>query len=360
MRTFLQFSELDSSIYPEDQFISRNLVNVSAIWCWDILNPPETLDSIQTIFPCPVRRVPFIWSSSIASHYSNKKYVIMQLSLDYVGLFDYDKLELLRKVNLSVTKTSKNSNPNAKYYCIATINNRSAKIHNIITDYDMVDHINHYPLDNRFENLSLTNPRENNNHISKILNKKIEKLDNKFNVTIKYLDLNVKFNECKTLSDSKSFDTKNDAYIWLENRIKEIDCKRDYDNDVIEYTKSYEEIMTKYSDNFKWHNNNSNDNSESDNNTNFISNENDHSDNQDTKKLSKFDKYKQFKDIDPDFTMQKYDVNLKSNTISHLKYQDIEYKFCSKCHNWNNITNYDNKSNNNYKHPTILEIMLTF
>ena len=57
-------------------------------------------------------------------------------------------------------------------------------------------------------------------------------------------------------------------------------------------------------------------------------------------KLSKLDKYKQFKNIDPDFTIQKYDINLKSNTISHLTFEEIEYKFCSQCVKWNNITNY--------------------
>ena len=266
-------------------------------------------------------------------NYNNKKYVIMQLSNDYVGLFDFDKLDLLRKINLSVTKTSENSNPNAQYYCLATINNRSAKIHNVITDYNMVDHINHYALDNRFENLSLTNPKENNNNISKILSKKIENINNKYIVTLKYLELNVKFNECKTNIDTTSYDTKDEAYIWLEKRIKEIDSKRDYDPDVIEYTKSYEEIMTKYADNFKWCDNNSSKKSESDKEDSDTEQEPD-------KKLSKSDKYNQFKNIDTNFTIQKYNVNLKSNTISHLTFQDIEYKFCSQCNNWNKLDSY--------------------
>lgn len=282
--------------------------------------------------------------------YNNKTYVIMQLSNGYVGLFDFNKLDLLRKLNLSVTKTSENSNPNAKYYCLATINNRSAKIHNIITDYDMVDHINHYPLDNRFENLSLTNPKENNNYISKILNKKIEQIDNKYCVTLKYLDLNVKFNECKTNIDSQTFDTKSEAINWLDSRIKEIDTKRDYDPDVIEYSKSYEEIMIKYADGFKWCDNDETkdinklkeldikSDTKSEHNLSDKQDIQDIEENtEDNQKLSKLDKYKQFKDIDNDFTIQKYNINLKSNTISHLTYQDIEYKFCSRCNNWNKI-----------------------
>ena len=56
--------------------------------------------------------------------------------------------------------------------------------------------------------------------------------------------------------------------------------------------------------------------------------------------MSKLDKYKQFKEIDNDFTIQKYNINLKSNTISHLTHQDIEYKFCSQCNNWNKLDSY--------------------
>ena len=51
-------------------------------------------------------------------------------------------------------------------------------------------------------------------------------------------------------------------------------------------------------------------------------------------------KYKQFKDIDNDFTIQKYNIDLKSNTINHLTFQDKEYKFCSQCNQWNLIDLY--------------------
>lgn len=73
MRTFLQFSEMDSSVYPESPYRPRNFENVSEVWCWDILNSPETIPSIQTLFPCPIRCVPFIWSSSVADFYSKNK-----------------------------------------------------------------------------------------------------------------------------------------------------------------------------------------------------------------------------------------------------------------------------------------------
>lgn len=73
LRTFVQFSELDYSTYPELPYQPRSFDNVSEIWCWDILNPSETIPSIQTLFPCPIRTVPFCWSPSISTYYSKDK-----------------------------------------------------------------------------------------------------------------------------------------------------------------------------------------------------------------------------------------------------------------------------------------------
>lgn len=71
LRTFLQFTEMDSQLYIESPYVQRSMEGVDEIWCWDILNPPETIPSIQTMFPCPIRRVPFIWSPTVVSHYKN-------------------------------------------------------------------------------------------------------------------------------------------------------------------------------------------------------------------------------------------------------------------------------------------------
>ena len=73
MRTFLQFAEMEATVYIDAAYTPRDMNGVHEIWCWDILNPVETIPSIQTMFPCPIRRVPFIWSSSVASHYSDGK-----------------------------------------------------------------------------------------------------------------------------------------------------------------------------------------------------------------------------------------------------------------------------------------------
>lgn len=73
LRTFLQFTEMDRVVYIESPYVPRSMKGVHEIWCWDLLNPVESLPSIQTLFPCPIRRVPFIWSTALADHISQKK-----------------------------------------------------------------------------------------------------------------------------------------------------------------------------------------------------------------------------------------------------------------------------------------------
>lgn len=73
MRTFMQFTEMDNSSYPEKPYVPHSIKGVDEIWCWDIMNPENTIPSIQTLFPCPIIRVPFIWSPSVVSHYLTNK-----------------------------------------------------------------------------------------------------------------------------------------------------------------------------------------------------------------------------------------------------------------------------------------------
>jgi len=68
LRTFLQFAEMEATVYIDAPYVPRDLTGVHEVWCWDILNPEDTLPSIQTMFPCPVKRVPFVWSPMIAQH----------------------------------------------------------------------------------------------------------------------------------------------------------------------------------------------------------------------------------------------------------------------------------------------------
>jgi GR25 family glycosyltransferase involved in LPS biosynthesis len=73
MRSFMQFTEMDNSVYPEKPYQPRSFKGVDEIWCWDIMNPPDTIPSIQTLFPCPIICVPFIWSPTIVLHYLENK-----------------------------------------------------------------------------------------------------------------------------------------------------------------------------------------------------------------------------------------------------------------------------------------------
>lgn len=62
VRGFVQFSELDKSVYPDSSF-SRSFDGVSEVWVWDVLNSEESLDCLRDLFGCPIRRVPFVWNS---------------------------------------------------------------------------------------------------------------------------------------------------------------------------------------------------------------------------------------------------------------------------------------------------------
>jgi GR25 family glycosyltransferase involved in LPS biosynthesis len=94
LRTFLQFTEMDATVYSEYPYTPRSFQGVHEIWCWDILNPANTIPSIQTLFPCPIRRIPFIWSPSIVNHFSKKH-----------ATYDKDKLWTIR-----VSEKNQNSN----------------------------------------------------------------------------------------------------------------------------------------------------------------------------------------------------------------------------------------------------------
>jgi hypothetical protein len=78
LRTFVQFTEMDSSVYIETPYVRRSFDHVREIWCWDVLNPENTLPSIQTLFPCPLRTVPFIWSPVVAQHFFEDKDVLFR------------------------------------------------------------------------------------------------------------------------------------------------------------------------------------------------------------------------------------------------------------------------------------------
>ncbi len=68
IRGSIAFGEIEQCSYIDDKFY-RNLEGVSAIWVWDLLNSEEDIRPFKTMFPCPVLRVPFIWSPIFLKNY---------------------------------------------------------------------------------------------------------------------------------------------------------------------------------------------------------------------------------------------------------------------------------------------------
>ena len=118
LRTFLQFEEMDASVYSEYPYAPRSFQGVHEVWCWDILNPANTIPSIQTLFPCPIRRIPFIWSPSIVNHFSKKH-----------ATYDKDKLWTIR-----VSEKNQNSNTSSSVLPLVAIREMT-QVHHIPATY---------------------------------------------------------------------------------------------------------------------------------------------------------------------------------------------------------------------------------
>ena len=305
--------------------------------------------------------------------YNKKKYILMQISNNYVTLFDFSKLDILRKVYLNSTKSSMKSNPNTKSYCICNVDNRMGRIHNVITGFEMCDHMNRYPLDNRGENLVLTTSGENNSNRTNISYKKINENNGKYCAKIKWVEN--KGDGFQPMEDSKTFSDLDKAKKWLNDRENTVSTNKICDPYISSLKSSYEEIMKKYAEDFKWcdnddtKNNKDSEDSESENESENESESEDsdsESENENNKiqkkpkkikkiekiekkikkdsednltvNLTKQEKYDLFKKIDKEFSLNKYSINIKCNTLQIIKYNGIEYKFCGSCKSWVNYT----------------------
>ena len=78
-------------------------------------------------------------------------------------------------------------------------------------------------------------------------------IDGKYKCIIKYIAIDPKTKAFCSRTDENSFDTKDEGIKWLNNKTKELDHDISiYDDEVMQLKKSYEDIMTKYGDGFKW------------------------------------------------------------------------------------------------------------
>jgi len=124
----------------------------------------------------------------------------VQLTKDQTMITDIEFLDLCQKYTLVATKSG---HENADYYAAISIGNEIKSYHNYITGFDMVDHINKIPLDNKLINLRDSDHKINNN------NRSINKAGTKTGI------LGVKYDE------------RSDSYV---GRIKQ---------DGVEYSKSF-------------------------------------------------------------------------------------------------------------------------
>jgi len=85
----------------------------------------------------------------------------VRLTKDQIMKTDIKFLDLCQKYTLNSTKSG---DKDSQYYAILSIQNKTIRFHNYITNFEMVDHINRNPLDNRIINLQKSNHKLNNNN----------------------------------------------------------------------------------------------------------------------------------------------------------------------------------------------------
>lgn len=95
----------------------------------------------------------------------DKNTIEVKLTKNMIMITDIDFLDVCQKHIIVSTKSSRE---NSEYYAVISINNTMKGFHNYITGFNMVDHINRDPMDNRLINLREVNHKLNNNNRSKV------------------------------------------------------------------------------------------------------------------------------------------------------------------------------------------------
>ena len=266
-------------------------------------------------------------------------YIIVQLSQGYVTLLDIDMLDFVRTHTLFVGKSS--TNENSKNYCryYDRENQKIYSIHNYIIDCDVVDHISRYTLHNTKNNLRPSNHSENNKNRSRISKISIEPITGGYEASIKYLKTYHKF---RTVTETDVFKTKEEARSWLKKKSDQLDApKTPIDIQILR--KEYEDIMSTYSNDFKWRDSDEDENVEKDK---ILTVKRERA--LKPRNISEKERiYGIFLDDHPDFDMASYLT--KGRKLEHIIYNDDEYKFCgiAECQKWKPIDEF-NKSKRTY------------
>jgi hypothetical protein len=90
----------------------------------------------------------------------DKKYILVKLTQNQIMTINIEFIPLIQKIMICTTKSSKSNTR----YAIRSDLNQMMRIHNLLTGYDMVDHINGNTMDNTLENLRWCNFSINNSN----------------------------------------------------------------------------------------------------------------------------------------------------------------------------------------------------
>ena len=257
------------------------------------------------------------------------KYLIVQLSKDYITLVDYDYKDVIKSHFMCVTRSG---HENSQYYCNITVDSKNKGLHGHLTGFNMVDHINGYPLDNRKCNLRDTNYSENNKNrslIHKTSCMKSKDKNNNYEAIIIYNDHTLYFQK---IMINEVFATKELAKQWIETKCTEIDAHLNKIPNRQLLKQEYEDIMAMHSDGYKWR----------DLFDTISTNNIQQATPTNEKQTIRNDNYNLFKNIDPDWVMP--DVFKSSIKLEHITHNNLEYKFCTKCNKWVTIEKFHKSS----------------
>ena len=268
---------------------------------------------------------------------NNPQYLIIQLSNNYVTLCDFDDIEIIRN---NLLCSFRGGGEYSKTYSALT-NDKRYSFHKFKTGYDMTDHINRYPLDNRTTNFKKTNASENNKNKTKINFRNVTKQsDGTFEATIAYTENGSGLGFHKKYK-SITANTRSHANNWIEKECRIIDGIDKLEQIQQDLKAEFELIMNTHAKGFKYQDDNKDLHKEKDT---IIKKD---------KKLVKVSEsvinkkepiFKKFHLINPNYD---YKNHLTSGVkIDHVNDRGSEYKFCSRCDKWKLVSEYFNAKQN--------------